>query len=327
MLSQQRVNLISSRFLANASIEQNKGKSRPRTFNHGFGEVGKSQTDTRIFLASVSKILILAEMERSLASMPVSHVPFTAKMLEEARNRNPSRVKQLHHIYSGTELPIDELFYQVAAMSSNSATQAVKQLRGDVVGLDELQAAYTHLAPSYVMLQTLEDNHHWMEYLPNTGNISEIAAIQHRLVQRVASGEARETERMLVDSMTNNLTDFGFCINQSNLGLKLKSRDVKVIEKTGYYPAYTWGLGMADLGYPVVLTQATVFSLLAPDGEVRTFWGFVNTEVPMPWETILEGGIAFPNDEGSQFMAYIRKIKPNLDSEFRSYITALVHSA
>lgn len=150
---------------------------------------------------------------------------------------------------------------------------------------------------------------------------------ENRLVQRVASGEARETERMLVDSMTNNQTDFGFCINHSNLGLKLKSRNIKVIEKTGYYPAYTWGLGMADLGYPVVLTQATVFSLFAPDGEVRTFWGFVNTEVPMPWETVLEGGIAFPNDDGSQFMAYIRKIKPNLDSEFRSYITALVRSA
>lgn len=322
-VTQSQVEEIRRMLLNNASINQRREHTGTCQLNQGFGIVSDwEQDDPIIFLASVSKVIILLEMAQALDV--AASVPFTQAMKLEAMERQPLHVLDNYDLYGQQSLPVAELFYQVAAMSSNSATAAVKKLREGKIGTVALQEAYSQLAFSYQMLVSTENNHHWSEERPNTGRISEVATQLDLLVRRVQQGAATKLEQILANSLLNNEQDFGFCFTHSSLGRTLRNKGYQIYEKTGYYPAVTWIRWFAKQKWPTVMVQATVCTLISPEGEVTTFWNYSNTEVAYPWQTVEEEGIVFPNEWSEAYQSYIRSHKGRLDEQFRQNMQILV---
>jgi hypothetical protein len=291
-VTQVQVDKLVRKLRANVRIRQFRMLSRPRLYNEGIGVVGKSESNEPIFLASTSKVLILAELAKALEASGIVYFP-----LDEATFK--ARVAQNISLYSSGQISLQELFYLVAAQSNNAATRLVKSLRGEQIGNSVLQKNYRTMVPSYTMLETMEGNAHWVQEMPNTGLIHQLGEHMYGLVSRVLHGEANVYERILVNSLENNATDFKFCFTHSELGQKLISKGWQVYEKTGYYPAVSWIGGLAAKGWPVVMTMATLVTVASPlTVETTSVWAYQNVEMPLPWESIVEEGVTFPNEWG-----------------------------
>jgi len=321
------VNRIMSLWRQNATIWQLNMFSFPRTINKGFGTTENSTEEELIFLASVSKIVILLELAHALEIMGIQEIPMTYNMLQEAKERDGKWVRAHPELYAQAAIPLTEVFRAVATTSNNSFTREVKELRMKHIGQEALADNYRAMAPGYEMLETTEGNRHWVQSGPNTGYISKMANLLELLVLRYQHDTVSEYEAILVECLMNNPYDFGFCFTHSELGQSLIRKGYRIFEKTGYYPGVTWVSALAEQDYPVLLVLATVVTILSPEGEVKTFWMYHNIEVPVPWETIVENGITFPNEEGKWYKRYISRIIGKLRRNFRKEITRKVSKA
>lgn len=353
MLTQKRVDDLHDALIANATLVQKGFNTGYRIFNSGFYHTGfVLKAEPLIMLASTSKVLIALETAIALVDEVQTEIPLTPNMLVEAIERDPQVVgrpaykhlgkavtqakiiagakklpgggrivsgvaQQLEGQLQNVTVPITEVFYQSLTLSSNSATQAIAKFRGRDINPTALANVYSHLSASYSMLVSTESNHHWTEYAPNVGKISEIGVLLYGLARGYVTKTANPLEVILAQSLINNKQDFGHCFTRSDKGQELISRKYVILEKTGYYPAVTWIEALARNGYPTICTVSSVFSIVSPSGIVDTFCAFINAEVAYPWERIEEDGIVFPNEWGESYKRYIAGVKAELNIQLR----------
>lgn len=320
-VTQKTVDTIMTLWRVNASIGQWWIFSRPHMFNKSSGSTKKLSREGLIFLASVSKIVILLELAHAIELMGIREIVLTPEMLKEAMERDPKRVGSRPDLYGQSTIPMKEVFRAIATTSNNRFTTAVKELRVEHIGHEALGDNYQNMAPGYEMLETTRGNFHWVQNGPNTGYISKFANVLDLLVQRYTQQTASEYEVILVECLMNNPYDFGFCFTHSELGQRLIDLGYKIVEKTGYYPGVTWVRALAGQDYPVILVLATVVTVISPEGKVDTFWKYHNIEVPIPWETVVENGIRFPNEEGRWYKRFINRIIGRLNRNFRTELS------
>jgi hypothetical protein len=360
-VSQDRIKKLRDKLFRNITLIQSRGSTGYRIYNSGIYSAAEFPKDEPLIqLASTSKVLIALEAALGLETEAI--IPLTAEMLVEVVERNPAHLNtklykglgrlltQARIIASmkaagiktlrknlltqlgnglraaGITIPISEAYYQSITLSSNSATAAIKALRGSDINPTALDREYRRYASSYTMLETLQGNHHWGEYAPNTGLLSELGEVQDLLVRRHLAGSANELESILASSLLNNPQDFGHCFTHSPYGEGLRSVGYEIYEKTGYYPCVTWIEALADLGYPPICTVSTVVTIVTPQGVVHTVSAFINAEVAYPWTTVEEDGVTFPDEWSDEYIAYIKTVKAELDQQLRTLLTQKVES-
>lgn len=247
-----------------------------------------------------------------------TNIPRQKELKKEIETKLSSRLGQDMKV----KVSVQELLYQILSVTSNHALATARNLVGTP---EKVQQLVKKLIPHYEAILTQENFHHWVQDSPNVGLTSEFVDLLHGLVtkQEVSTGE-----RMLIDSMTNNPIDFGFCFTHSELGQKLISQGWKIVEKTGYYPCVFWVRSLAKAGYPQHMVHATICSLIPPDGkEPITFGHAILTAVaPTPaTQTINVGGqsLVFP-EETEAYGTYSRQVKSKVDRQFRQNLVQFV---
>lgn len=360
-VSQDHVRKLRDKLFRNITLVQTRGSTGYRIYNSGIYSAAEfPKNEPIIQLASTSKVLIALEAALGLESEAT--VPLTAEMLVEVAERNPAHLNAKHYKSlgrfvtqariiagmkaagikklrknlmtqlgnglrtAGITVPISEAYFQSITLSSNSATAAIKALRGSDTNPAYLDREYRRYAPTYTMLETLQGNHHWGEYAPNTGLISELGEVQDLLIRRHLAGSANELESILASSLLNNPQDFGHCFTHSPYGEGLRSVGYEIYEKTGYYPCVTWIEALADLGYPPICTVSTVVTIVTPQGVVHTVSAFINAEVAYPWTTVEEDGVTFPDEWADEYIVYIKRVKAELDHQLRTLLTQKMES-
>jgi hypothetical protein len=370
ILDQLRVNEVSALYQVNSTvrIDDSFDTKSLRSFNNFEAEYRKEYTteeEKRIFLASVSKVLIVELFSKAFEAqkdkdegLKISLIDIRRLLGELLRRRFEDGTTQLHaEINKHTETELSSILSKLIAPYSKITTpeefisrfEAFCEMQldeNDYVHIDHeilvnLALSASSNIPVEIMANYLKKELSEQEYYsqtrllapnftPNLGN--------HWLEDSPNIGKLSEfagilhrlvqSQDQLVENTLVNDYDFGFDFKNSTKGKELVKQGYQIYEKTGYYPIINWVKTLAEEGNPWHLAMCNIVTIVTPSGDVRTFYKNINIEIPWTDDTkSFPNSIRYPAVETYRYKELISKIKGAANTQFRQEQGNFIFSA